>query len=87
MLDGAARTCHYLSNLVLLFMQSKFDEELCKHGIDSLYGKVRISQLMLEIQAVPDVANCSIVLGDTTQDLLDKCDDGSWMYLLTCLHA
>ena len=30
---------------------------------------------MLEIQTVPDIANCSIVLGDATQDFLDKGDD------------
>ena len=87
MLDSAAGACDYLSNLVLFFIQLEFNEELCKHSVDPIQSDVGFSQLMLDIETVPDVPNCTIVLGNAAESIIDKCYDGSWMHILDCLYA
>ena len=67
MLDSTARAGDYLSNLVLFFMQFEFNEELGKHSVDPIQSDVGLSQLMLDIETVPDVPNCTIVLGNATE--------------------
>ena len=71
-LDSTARSGDYLSNLILFPAQLQFDEALCEHGVDPIQSDVRLLQLMLDIQTVPDVPNCTIVLGNATEDAIDK---------------
>ena len=81
-LDSTARACDYLSNLVLLLVQLEFDDELCKHGVGPIQSDVGFSQLMLDIETVPDVPNCTIVLGNATEGIIDKRYNSSWMHIL-----
>ena len=68
-------------------MQLEFNEEFCKHGVDPIQSDVGLSQLMLEIQTVPDVPNCMIVLGNATEGVIDKCYNSPWMHVLLCFDA
>ena len=85
MLDSTAGAGDYLSNLVLFFMQLEFNEELCKHSIDPIQSDVGVSQLMLGIETVPDIPNCTVVLGNATEGIIDKRDNSSRMHILFCL--
>ena len=42
---------------------------------------------MLDIQTVPDVLNCTVVLRDATEGVIDKCYNSPWMHILLCFDA
>ena len=65
-------------------MQLQFNEELCKHGVDPIQSDVGLTQLMLCIETVPDVPNCTILLCDATEVGIDKCYNSPWMHSLLC---
>ena len=63
-------------------MQLQFNQELCKHGVDPIQ-----SDVVLGIETVPDVPNCTIVLGDVTEGVIDKRYNSPWMHILLCFGA
>ena len=71
-LDSTAGSGDYLSNLVLFLMQFELYQELCKHGVGPIQSDVGLSQLMLAIETVSDIPNCTIVLSNGTEGVIDK---------------
>ena len=78
MLGSAARASHGLGSLVLLLMQLELNEEFCKHGVDPIQSDIGLTQWMLCMETVPDTTDCSVILRNATQGVIDKCYNGPW---------
>ena len=78
---------HSLSDLVLLFIELDLDQELGEHDIDPSKSDVRVSQLVLDVQSVPYIANNSVVLDDSAQCLVHICKQCPRMNTLLGLDA
>ena len=76
-----------LDNLVLFRMQFELYQELRKHSIDSLQREIRLSQLVLAIETVPDIAHGTVVLGNAAHGISHKGYSCPWMHTLLDLYA
>ena len=80
MLSRAEQSC-------LVLVQPQFNEEFRKHSVDPIQGDVGLTQLMLDIETVPDIPNCTIVLCEATEGVIDKCYNSPWMHILSCFDT
>ena len=60
-------TGHNLRDPLLFFViEIQFDQKFRDHSVESIQDDVTVSQLTFGVQGVPDVANCAVVLDDST---------------------
>ena len=84
---GATRTSDDLRDFLLLLIELQLYQEFGEYRIDSIQGDARVSQLMFGIQCIPDVADCTVVLDDSTHGLYHKSKQSSRMNILLGLIA
>ena len=58
--------------IFLLLVEFQLYQKFGEHRVDSIQCDVGVSQLMFRIQCIPDVADCAVVLDDSTHGLNDK---------------